>query len=94
MIPKLMLLDPKKRQQVISAALEEFAQKGYRHTSTNEIVRKAHIAKRLLFHFLPQVAIFLDQPVICLFELSVPHLCHGQSFRRVLLSPTVRGCPS
>ena len=51
MISKFMLLDSEKRQQIVDAAMEEFAQKGYRNASTNAIVKKANIAKGLLFHY-------------------------------------------
>lgn len=51
MIDKFMNLDPEKREVIINAALEEFAQKGYKNASTNEIVKKANISKGLLFHY-------------------------------------------
>jgi AcrR family transcriptional regulator len=46
-----MNLEPEKRERIINAALEEFAQRGYRNASTNEIVKKANISKGLLFHY-------------------------------------------
>lgn len=46
-----MDLEPDKRERIINAALEEFAQKGYKNASTNEIVKKANISKGLLFHY-------------------------------------------
>lgn len=46
-----MNLEPEKRERIINAALEEFAQKGYKNASTNEIVKKANISKGLLFHY-------------------------------------------
>lgn len=46
-----MNLEPEKREVIINAALEEFAQKGYKNASTNEIVKKANISKGLLFHY-------------------------------------------
>lgn len=51
MIDKFMNLEPEKREIIINAALEEFAQKGYKNASTNEIVKKANISKGLLFHY-------------------------------------------
>ncbi|MFT8315787.1 MAG: TetR/AcrR family transcriptional regulator [Clostridium sp.] len=51
MISKFMNLEPEKREVIINAALEEFAQKGYKNASTNEIVKKANISKGLLFHY-------------------------------------------
>ncbi|WP_242834220.1 TetR/AcrR family transcriptional regulator [Clostridium pasteurianum] len=46
-----MNLESEKREIIINAALEEFAQKGYKNASTNEIVKKANISKGLLFHY-------------------------------------------
>jgi len=46
-----MSLGQKKREAIINAALDEFAQKGYKNASTNEIVKKANISKGLLFHY-------------------------------------------
>jgi TetR/AcrR family transcriptional regulator len=40
-----------KQQRIIAVALEEFSQKGFELASTNEIVRKAQIAKGMLFHY-------------------------------------------
>lgn len=51
MISKFMSLEPEKRERIINAALEEFAKKGYKNASTNEIVTKANISKGLLFHY-------------------------------------------
>ena len=51
MIAKFMNLEQEKRERIINAALEEFAQKGYKNASTNEIVKKANISKGLLFHY-------------------------------------------
>ncbi|MHB1418979.1 MAG: TetR/AcrR family transcriptional regulator [Bacillota bacterium] len=51
MISKFLSLEPEKRERIINAALEEFAQKGYRNASTNEIVKKANISKGLIFHY-------------------------------------------
>lgn len=46
-----MELDPEKQQRILNAAMEEFAQKGYKNASTNEMVKKANISKGLLFHY-------------------------------------------
>jgi TetR/AcrR family transcriptional regulator len=51
LITKFMSLEPEKRQRIIDAGLEEFAQRGYKNASTNEIVKKAEISKGLLFHY-------------------------------------------
>jgi AcrR family transcriptional regulator len=46
-----MDIEPEKRERIINAAMEEFAKKGYKNASTNEIVKKANISKGLLFHY-------------------------------------------
>jgi TetR/AcrR family transcriptional regulator len=51
MISKFLNLDTEKQQRIINAALDEFAQKGYKNASTNEIVKNANISKGLLFHY-------------------------------------------
>lgn len=40
-----------KQDRIINAALQVFAVNGYRHASTDEIVRIAGISKGLLFHY-------------------------------------------
>lgn len=42
---------PEKRERVIAAALEEFAERGYLSASTNAIAEKAGVAKGLIFHY-------------------------------------------
>ncbi|MCX7904343.1 MAG: TetR/AcrR family transcriptional regulator [Caloramator sp.] len=44
-------LSEEKRNKIIKAALEEFANNGYEKASTNRIVEKAEISKGLLFHY-------------------------------------------
>lgn len=44
-------LDEEKQQRILDAALSEFAQEGFEHASTNEIVRRASIGKGRLFHY-------------------------------------------
>jgi len=51
MISKFLSLDTEKQQRIINAALDEFAQKGYKNASTNEIVKNANISKGLLFYY-------------------------------------------
>jgi TetR/AcrR family transcriptional regulator len=51
LISKFMNLDIEKQDRIINAALKEFAQKGYKNASTNEIVKEANISKGLLFHY-------------------------------------------
>ncbi|KLU63724.1 HTH-type transcriptional regulator AcrR [Desulfosporosinus acididurans] len=51
MILKFLDLDSQKQNRILNAAMKEFAQKGYKNASTNEIVKEAGISKGLLFHY-------------------------------------------
>ncbi|MCD8501889.1 MAG: TetR/AcrR family transcriptional regulator [Bacillaceae bacterium] len=51
MNPKFYEVDPFKQRKIINAAMREFARKGYRKASTNEIVKDSGISKGLLFHY-------------------------------------------
>lgn len=51
MFSKFFNLETEKQDRIINAAIKEFAQKGYGHASTNEIVKEAGISKGLLFHY-------------------------------------------
>ncbi|MBE5829459.1 MAG: TetR/AcrR family transcriptional regulator [Butyrivibrio sp.] len=44
-------LKKEKQDRMINAALKVFSQYGYRHASTDEIIRDAQISKGLLFHY-------------------------------------------
>lgn len=44
-------LKPEKRERILNAAMKEFAQKGYKTASTDEIVKEAEISKGALFHY-------------------------------------------
>ena len=44
-------LKKEKQDRMINASLKVFSQYGYRHASTDEIVREAGISKGLLFHY-------------------------------------------
>lgn len=44
-------LEQEKRDRIINAAMHEFAAKGFKNASTNEIVKKAGISKGALFHY-------------------------------------------
>ncbi len=44
-------LKKEKQDRMINAALKVFAQNGYRHASTDEIVKEAGVSKGLLFHY-------------------------------------------
>lgn len=48
---KFFDLKREKQDRMINAALKVFAQNGYRHASTDDIVREAAISKGLLFHY-------------------------------------------
>ncbi len=48
---KLQKMDPQKRQNLIRAAIDEFASHPFQQASTNNIVKKAGISKGLLFHY-------------------------------------------
>jgi len=43
--------DDARRSRILEAALNEFAEKGYKKASTNTIVREAKVSKGLLFHY-------------------------------------------
>ena len=44
-------LKKEKQERMINAALKVFAEHGYYHSSTDEIVKTANISKGLLFHY-------------------------------------------
>jgi len=44
-------ISEEKRQKIIAACIEEFADKGYKNASTNSMVKRAEISKGLLFHY-------------------------------------------
>jgi len=44
-------LEPAKRQTILNAAMDAFAQHGYEKASTNAIVREAGISKGMLFYY-------------------------------------------
>ena len=48
---KFFDLKKEKQDRMINAGLKVFAQNGYRHASTDEIVKEAGISKGLLFHY-------------------------------------------
>ncbi len=48
---KFFNLKKEKQDRMINAALKTFALHGYRHASTDDIVREAGISKGLLFHY-------------------------------------------
>lgn len=48
---KFFDLKKEKQDRMINGALKVFAEQGYRHASTDDIVREAGISKGLLFHY-------------------------------------------
>ncbi|RXI96345.1 TetR/AcrR family transcriptional regulator [Anaerobacillus alkaliphilus] len=48
---KFFEIDPIKQRKIVNAAMREFAHKGYKKASTNEIVKDSGISKGLLFHY-------------------------------------------
>lgn len=44
-------MEKEKQKRIINAALKEFAEKGFQHASTNEIVKEAEIGKGMLFYY-------------------------------------------
>ena len=48
---KFFDLNREKQDRMINAALRIFAENGYRHASTDDIVKEAGISKGLLFHY-------------------------------------------
>ncbi|MGI8313753.1 TetR/AcrR family transcriptional regulator [Halobacillus mangrovi] len=48
---KFLNLEQEKRDRILNAALREFAQRGYKQASTNQIVKDADISKGALFHY-------------------------------------------
>ena len=48
---KFFDLKKEKQDRIMSAAMEMFAKSGYTHASTDDMVKRAHISKGLLFHY-------------------------------------------
>ncbi|MFA9457264.1 TetR/AcrR family transcriptional regulator [Halalkalibacter sp. AB-rgal2] len=49
---KILNLEPKRRDDILNAALKEFSMKGFEDASTNIIAKEASISKGLLFHYI------------------------------------------
>ena len=71
---KFFDLNREKQDRMINAALCVFAQNGYRHASTDTIVKEAGISKGLLFHgllpFISKVSLLYSKLIKVLSELS------------------------
>lgn len=48
---KFLNLETEKQQRILNAAMKEFAQKGYKNASTDNIVKEADISKGALFYY-------------------------------------------
>lgn len=48
---KFLSLKHEKQERIINAAIKEFAKKGYKNATTDEIVKEANISKGALFHY-------------------------------------------
>lgn len=51
MLPKVLNLEPKRKDVILNAALKEFATKGFDDASTNVIAKESGISKGLMFHY-------------------------------------------
>ena len=65
-------LQEKSRQQIIMAALEAFAQKGYAHTSVSYIAQQAGISKGLIYHYFDSK----EQVLLGIFDLLLEQSAH------------------
>lgn len=59
-----------KQDRIINASLKMFALNGYRHASTDDMVREAAISKGLLFHYLE-----VSWGCICFYMITARDLC-------------------
>ena len=75
---KFFDLKKEKQDRMINAALKVFALRGYRHASTDDIVKEAGISKGLLFHYKPTNA-----------TITVDGKKH--TYKKVWLAPTMNG---
>jgi TetR/AcrR family transcriptional regulator len=48
---KFLNLKSEKQEKILEAAIKEFADKGFKKASTNEIIKEAEISKGILFHY-------------------------------------------
>lgn len=80
-----------KRQRILAAAIQEFAEKGYVRSSTNAIVAKAGIAKGLLFHYFgSKKELYLAALDHCLDEAVDYFLRHLENLPSDLLDRLIR----
>ncbi len=62
-------LDKEKQKRIISASLNEFAQKGYKQASTNQIAKNATIGKGMLFYYFGSKEELFDY--LCAYSLNI-----------------------
>ncbi len=48
---KIFAMEESKRINLLTVAMDEFANNGYKKTTTDEIIKKSHISKGLLFYY-------------------------------------------
>ena len=78
MFSKFLNLNPEKQEKILSAAISEFADKGFDKASTNEIVKEAGISKGILFHY------FKNKKNLFLFAYDhFIELCMSEFFKKV-----------
>ncbi|WKA51235.1 TetR/AcrR family transcriptional regulator [Planococcus liqunii] len=70
---KFINLDDRKKQTILDAALQEFAEHGYQQASTNRIVKKAGIGKGMLFYYFKSKKELYEY----LFEYSLDIVVHA-----------------
>lgn len=70
MNPKFLNLEAEKRERIFNVAIDEFAKKGYRNASTNEIVKNAGISKGSLFHYFGSK----KELLLSVYDYTIDHL--------------------
>jgi AcrR family transcriptional regulator len=70
-------LPPEKKEKIVQAGMECFAEKGYEGASTNEIVKRAGISKGILFHYFGNKKNFYLYILNKVMETMVEKICTG-----------------
>ena len=73
-------MEHEKQQHIIGAAMKEFADKGFRHASTNAIVENAGISKGMLFYYFGSKEELFD--FLCEYTLEFGKVEYLQKFAR------------
>lgn len=90
---KFFDLNKEKQDRMINAALKVFALQGYRHASTDDIVREASISKGLLFHYFGSklgVYTFVYEYSVRYMMLEMDHINPGEHDPFELMKETER----